>query len=101
MSTPISDDDKSEQLRKYAPKRLREQPGNPARSSSPLVSPSHAQAQDDRHEALPSIVRGLENEVRRPLYEAEAESQPKLRRRRYSVLEWISAIAIITACMAA
>jgi branched-chain amino acid transport system substrate-binding protein len=104
MSTPISDDDKSEQLLKYAPKRLREQPRNPAasplRSSSPPVSPSHAQAQDDRQEALPSIVRGWESEVRRPLYEAEAESQPKLRRRRYTMLELISGIATITACTA-
>jgi len=60
-----TDDDKSEQLLKYAPKRLREQPRNlaasPLRSSSPPVSPSHAQAQDDRQEALPSIVRGWES----------------------------------------
>jgi hypothetical protein len=105
MSGPVSDDESSKH-QMYAPKRLREQPRIPAASqaritSSPM-SPSHAQVQGEWGEtsALPSSGGGLENEVRRRLYEPEAVSQPQLQRRRYSVLTWISWLAIVASCTA-
>jgi branched-chain amino acid transport system substrate-binding protein len=105
MSTPVSDDDSSEHLLKYAPQKLREQPRTPAapqsRSASPTAA-SHAQVQGKWAESsgLPSSGGGEENEVRGRLYEPEARFQPQLRRRRYTMLELISGIATISACTA-
>jgi branched-chain amino acid transport system substrate-binding protein len=98
-------DNESSGHRKYAPKRLREQPRIPAvshvRSALPPISPSHAQAQGgDSREAFPSSAGGLENEVRQALYEPEVASQPQLRPRGYSVLMLISGLAIGAVCTA-
>jgi hypothetical protein len=86
MSAPVNEGSENQM---YAPKRLGEQPRIPAasqlRTPSPPISPSHAQAQGDRKEpyGLPSFGGGLENEARRRLYEPEAVSQPRLRRREF------------------
>jgi len=104
MSSPV-DDNQSSGHQMYAPKSLREQPRIPAtsllRSASTGVSPSRAQSEGrDTREPLPSFGGGFENEVPRRVYEPEASLQPQPRRRRYTALELISGIAIITACTA-
>ena len=89
MSAPVGDDDSSDHLLKYAPQKLREQPRTPAapqsRSASP-TSASHAQ------------VHG--NGGGEEIYEPVARFRPQLRRRRYTMLELISGIAMIPACTA-
>ena len=100
MSTPVSDDNSSEQLLNYAPQKLGEQPRTPPASQSRGASPtsaSHAQAQGEwgGSSGLRSFGGGVRNEVRGP-HEPEATAQP--RRRRYTMLELISGIATISAC---
>src|SRR6516164_4576376 len=102
MSTPVSDDNSSEHLLKYAPQKLGEQPRTPPASQSRGASPtsaSHAQAQGEwgGSSGLRSFGGGVRNEVRGP-HEPEATAQP--RRRRYTMLELISGIATISACTA-
>src|SRR3974390_1446482 len=106
MSAPISDDENSEH-QMYAPKRLpREQtripPAPQLRIDSRSMSPSHGQVLRESEETsrLHSSGGDLENEVPRRVYEPEASFQPQPRRRRYTMLELISGIAIITACTA-
>ena len=96
MSTPAGDNESSGH-QAYAPKKLREQPGNPAvsrlRSSSPPMPPSHAGGKL----GVPSF---LENEAGRQLYEPGPVFQPQMQRQGFSVPTWISWLGIAAACTA-
>src|SRR6516165_3988525 len=103
MSAPVNDDENSNH-QMYAPKRLREHTRIPRaaqlRIDSPQISP--AQPQGDRQQEYGSRYseEGLENEVRQRVYEREAIPLPQPRRRGFSVLMWISGLAVAAACIA-
>ena len=103
MSAPVNDDENSSH-QMYAPKRLREHTRIPRaaqlRIDSPQISP--AQPQGDRQQEYGSRYseEGLENEVRQRVYEREAIPLPQPRRRGFSVLMWISGLAVAAACIA-
>jgi hypothetical protein len=100
MSAPVNDDENSKhQL--YAPKRIREQTGNPAgspmRIESPATSPSHTQLEDDWRAR--SVRRDLAEEERRQVYEPEP-IRPLTPQREYSWVRLINWIVIAVACTA-
>jgi ABC-type branched-subunit amino acid transport system substrate-binding protein len=93
MSTPVDNESSGPQA--YAPKKLREQPGNRTasqlRTTSPPISVSHAEEEFDSLSSLNADQR---------LYDPKPVSQPQMQPRGYSVKTWISLLGIAGACTA-